>query len=103
MMIGFAVLWVKHPPKKINWIYGYRTRWSSKSDETWQFAHQYFASWWLSVGIVLSIMTVLLYLVNSSEQALVVLMYVQILMLLFPIIPTERALRRYFDEEGNRK
>lgn len=26
LMIVFGVLWKKHPPKSINWIYGYRTR-----------------------------------------------------------------------------
>lgn len=38
-MIIFGILWKSHPPKSINWAYGYRTSMSMKNNETWKFAH----------------------------------------------------------------
>jgi len=47
IMIGIGRIFVSHPPKKINGIYGYRTKRSMKNNETWRFAHHYCASYGL--------------------------------------------------------
>ena len=39
IMIGFGRGFMKHPPKTINMVYGYRTSMSMKNKETWDFAH----------------------------------------------------------------
>ena len=35
MMIVFGLIFLKNPPKEINWAYGYRTSMSMKNQETW--------------------------------------------------------------------
>ena len=43
LMIVIGLLWSKHPPKKINAFYGYRTQRSTQNQQTWDFAHRTFA------------------------------------------------------------
>ena len=40
-MIGFGLLFLKRPPKKINAIFGYRSMRSMRNEDTWRFAHQH--------------------------------------------------------------
>ncbi len=35
IFLWIGLLWEKHPPKKINWAYGYRKRRSSASQQAW--------------------------------------------------------------------
>lgn len=39
-LIAAALMYI-FPPKKINWLYGYRTVASMKSNERWEFAQKY--------------------------------------------------------------
>ena len=106
MMVGFGLLLMKNPPKKINSYYGYRTRRSVRSQETWDFAHYYFGKLWLVCGLVsLPISLVPLCLVlGKSEQVIsvagLIVLGIQTLLLLVTILLTERALMKNFDEVG---
>lgn len=106
MMVGFGLLLMKNPPKKINSYYGYRTRRSVRSQETWDFAHYYFGKLWLVCGLVsLPISLVPLCLVlGKSEQVIsvagLIVLGIQTLLLLVAILLTERALMKNFDEFG---
>lgn len=108
-MIGFGLLWRKNPPGKINMAYGYRTTWSMKSQETWDFAHKYAAKIWLNTGIPLAVISIALLLVfrNADKdklgQVVTIINAVQVIGLLLPIAPTEIALRNRFDKNGRRK
>ena len=109
IMVGFGLLWRKRPPRSINSLYGYRTSWSQKSKETWEFAHKYIAKIWLYIGIPLGVITIVLFFVfhNISDDALLEFIYaitfIQTIILLLTIIPTEIELRKKFDKNGNRK
>ena len=106
MMVGFGLLLMKNPPKKINSYYGYRTRRSVRSQETWDFAHYFFGKLWLVCGLVsLPISLVPLCLVlGKSEQVIsvagLIVLGIQTLLLLVTILLTERALKKNFDEFG---
>ena len=106
MMVGFGLLLMKNPPKKINSYYGYRTRRSVRSQETCDFAHYYFGKLWLVCGLVsLPISLVPLCLVlGKSEQVIsvagLIVLGIQTLLLLVTILLTERALMKNFDEFG---
>ncbi|MBE6050474.1 MAG: SdpI family protein [Clostridium sp.] len=41
---------VKHIPKNINGIVGYRTSRSMKNKDTWKFAHEYCGKLWVKFG-----------------------------------------------------
>ena len=106
MMVGFGLLLMKNPPKKINSYYGYRTRRSVRSQDTWDFAHYYFGKLWLVCGLVsLPISLVPLCLVlGKSEQVIsvagLIVLGIQTLLLLVTILLTERALMKNVDEFG---
>ncbi|WP_452597340.1 SdpI family protein [Pontimicrobium sp. MEBiC01747] len=48
-----ALITMKFPPKKINYIYGYRTKASMKSQERWDFAQKYSSKQLLFCGLFL--------------------------------------------------
>lgn len=106
MMVGFGLLLMKNPPKKINSYYGYRTRRSVRSQDTWDFAHYYFGKLWLVCGLVsipISLVPICLVL-GKSEQVIsvagLIVLGIQTLLLLVTILLTERALKKNFDEFG---
>ena len=107
MMIGFGLLFQKRPPKKINNLYGYRTRMSMKNEKTWVFAHQYAGRIWFYSGIAglcFSVITLFCFRHSSCfETVSAILMIAQLILLIGVIWPTERALRRTFDSFGNLK
>lgn len=109
VMIGFGRVFMKHPPKEINGIYGYRTSMSMKNKETWAFAHKYNGKLWYICGLVMLPVTIVVMLfVLGSDEGMVgmvggILCAVQTLLLIASIVPTERALREHFDAQGKRR
>ncbi len=107
VMIGFGIWLQKHPPEKINMVYGYRTKMSMKNMQTWKTAHLYFGKQWKRVGwcIVPATLGVMAGLYGQGENAVgiggAVLISAQMAALLLPIWMTERELRRKFDADGN--
>lgn len=109
LMLGFGILSLKRAPKKINFVYGYRTTMSMKNEDTWQFAHACFGKLWTRIGLILlpvSIMP-LLFVIGGDENKVGivggVVCTVQAVVLLGSIVPVEKALKRTFDRNGNRK
>ncbi len=109
MMIVFGLIFMKNPPKEINWAYGYRTSMSMKNQETWDFAHQYVGKIWFKWGIGVAVISVVVMLLVISKDTDTVgwvgggVAMVQILPLMGAMIPTEMALKRAFDKDGKRK
>ena len=109
LMIIFGLVFRKCPPKEINYIYGYRTPRSTKSQETWDFAHKYMGRLWLLFGIIILIPSIIgMVLVIGLDEDTVgytgmAITLIQLFVMMIPIIPTERALKKNFDENGNRK
>lgn len=109
IMIGFGGYFSNRAPKEVNGLFGYRTPRSMKNQETWQFAHHYSGKLMFRWGWVLLPLSVaaLLPFWGQSEDAVgmagAVICCVQIVPLLGVIAVTERALKRNFDDDGNRK
>lgn len=109
LMIGFGMLFYKNPPKKINSIYGYRTKMSSLNMETWNYAHYYFGKLWLRMGCwMLPVVALVMLPVFGKDENVVgmygsIIMTVQVIMLILPIVLTERELHRRFDADGKRR
>jgi uncharacterized membrane protein len=109
IMIGFGKYFTKNVPKEINNFFGYRTSMSMKNKETWEFAHHYCGKLWLSSGwkmVVPSFVAMLL--VIRKDEGVVgtlggILCVIQLVFLIGSIFPTEIALKKNFDENGNRK
>ncbi len=110
LMIALGVFFKRGGPKQINHLYGYRTHWSMLSEDTWHFAHRYSGRISLVCGCVclpLSVVAALCLLNQRSAilgTASAIILLVQVLTFVFAtVLPTECALRRTFDNKGNRK
>lgn len=110
VMVGFGAYFMRHAPKKINYVFGYRTARSMKNEDTWKFAHKLIGKIWLVCGTLLLVGGVVFFFVfasgkdeNAASIASLVILGVQLLVLMCSIIPTEIALKKNFDENGNRK
>lgn len=109
IMILMGKVFMKSAPKKINYIYGYRTDMSMKNKDTWEFAHKYIGKLWFYLGLLLVPITVIpmLFVIGGSEDVVgtvgSIICTVALIILIIPIIPTERALKKTFDKDGNRK
>ena len=108
-MIGVGAFFVKHAPSEINMVFGYRTRMATKNQDTWAFAHLYFGKLWRIIGQAMLLLSIIgmLILIGRTEHTVgvagSVIMGVQCVLLIVPVIPTEIALRKYFDQNGNRR
>lgn len=108
-MIFFGKAFSKKAPENINSIFGYRTNMSMKNQETWDFAHKYFGVLWLRAGLaILPFAVIPMLCVLKKDVGVIgvtgeVTALWELLAMLIPIIPTEKALRKNFDKNGNRK
>ena len=109
MMILFGYIFKNNPPKDINSIYGYRTSMAMKNMDSWKFAHRYFGKLWFVIGIIIlpvSIIPMFFFIKQSTDVvgiAGTIIEFIQIVVLLIPIYSTEKALKKEFDENGNRR
>lgn len=109
IMLVMGRVFTKSAPKEINCFYGYRTNMSMKNKDTWEFAHKFLGKLWFRLGWLLLPVTVIpmLFVMGKSEDTIgtvgTIVSFVDLALLMAPIIPTERALRKNFDKDGNRK
>ena len=108
-MIGFGRYFLKSAPKEINAVFGYRSSMSMKNKDTWAFAHHYCGRLWYCGGwMLLPVSVLVMALVAGKPQDVVgtaggILCEVQLIPLIGSIVPTEIALRKNFDKNGNRR
>ena len=109
IMIGFGKYFMKSAPGNINIVFGYRTSMSMKNQDTWEFAHEYCGKLWFKWGKITLILTVIamLFLLGKSVDTIGswggVICIIQLVPLIAVIVPTENALRKTFDKDGNRR
>ena len=107
-MIGFGRLFLRKPPRSVNGAFGYRTARSMKNRDTWEFAHRYCGRvWqhcgWALLGVAIPVMAAAGNDVSRISALGGGLCLVQLAVLVGSILPTERALKRTFDEHGRRR
>jgi len=107
IMFFIGIAWKKHAPKKINYIYGYRTKMSMKNADTWEFAHKYTGRLWYVLGGILTIITSIFILAfmnsESFEEIVLILNYANLAVLISSIFFVEIALKKNFDKQGLKK
>jgi len=109
IMILFGAVFKKTAPKKINYVFGYRTEMSMKNRDTWEFAHKYIGKLWFRLGLLLIPITVIpmLFVIGNSENVVatvgLIVSFVNTVTLIVPIFFTEKALNKAFDKDGKRK
>lgn len=109
MMYILGKVFVNHPPKDINGVYGYRTTRSMKNQETWDFAHEFCGRLWVKLGKLLVFVSIvpMFFVIGKSDNVIGVMGLIisgfQLVVMLGSIVPTERALKGKFDKDGNRR
>lgn len=109
LVILFGKLFAKKAPPQINHLYGYRTKMSRLNMDTWNYAHHFFGRLWFRMGCVMLPGTVFCMVLlygrdeNTIGTACSVLVAVQVVLLIVPLIRTERELHRIFDAQGRRR
>ena len=101
-MLILAFILYKFPPKKINYIYGYRSKRSMKNDETWKAANTYAGLLMLRLCIYCFFVPAFCY-VFLPEYNLLITIIVNTLLVISILYYTEKYLKKHFDENGNRK
>ena len=107
-MIYFGARFEKNAPKEINAAFGYRTTMSMKNKETWQFAHEYIGKLWKICGRLVLLVSVVVMFFSYGKDIIAVsiigglVCLIQIVIMICTMIPTETALKKNFDEYGNR-
>jgi putative membrane protein len=105
MVIVGRMMW-KHCPKHINGMLGYRTTRSMKNMDTWKFAHDYCGKLWWKIGWVMILPSALIHipLYHGDENTIGVaggiLVTIQCIILIVSVYPTEKALRKNFNDDG---
>ena len=82
---------------------------SMKNKDTWEFAHHYCGRLWLVLGMIMLPLSVIpmLFFINQDIDVVGIaggiIEGIQVVVLLISIFPTEKALKKTFDENGNRR
>lgn len=108
LMIVIGKVFINHPPKKVNGIYGYRTSRSMKNQDTWNFAHLYCGKLWWKIGWImlpLSVIGMLPAIGKNDNMAGgwgAAVITAECIVMLMTIFFVERALAKKFDIGRNR-
>jgi uncharacterized membrane protein len=110
LMVGIGFWFSKiKPTEEPTWALGYRTPMSTKNKDTWAFAHHYYGRLCKVAGLILlpvSVVAMLCVIGQDDDFVAIfgaVILCVALVAFIVPIIPTERALKRTFDEYGYRR
>ncbi|MDA0357304.1 MAG: SdpI family protein [Bacteroidetes bacterium] len=98
MLAGFIML--KFPPKKINSLYGYRTRSSMKNQERWDFSQKYSAIAMIKLAAILTLSSIIGLIYNPDGELRMFLgLGLMILMVVVLLIRVEKAIKNKFGNE----
>ena len=92
------------PPKKINFLYGYRTNSSMSSQEKWDFAQRYWAVLMAKSGVLMSILGLLISVLIEDQSIDIILSTPTLLIIVgFLFFKTERAITKKFGKNQIQK
>ncbi len=97
---GFIML--KKPPKKINHLYGYRTKSSMSSQEKWDFAQNYSSKEMIRQGVVIiGIGLIGIFIKLSEIISVFIALSLVIASVILLLYKTEKKLKQSFKENEN--
>lgn len=107
MIIGGRVMW-KHCPEEYNRHVGYRSGRSVINKDTWHFANENCGKRWYTIGCLMLIPTVLVQIPvygkdnDAVGSVSLIICIVECAVMLLSMLPTEKALKQTFNEDGTR-
>jgi uncharacterized membrane protein len=103
LMVLLGFIFKLFPSKRINDFYGYRTKRSKLSQDIWDEANSYSPMLMIGVGVITSVAQIVFYFALELETGVGAAAGLLVVLLLCTIPMTERHLKKYFDDQGNRK
>jgi len=101
-MLMVSFIFVKFPPKKINYIYGYRTKRSMANQEIWKVANTYSARLMVKIILISLVFPPVVYFI-FPEKTLLITIIIHTILLISTLYFTQKYLDTYFDKDGNPK
>lgn len=96
VIAGFILF--KKPPKKINQLYGYRTRLAMKSQEHWEFAQTFSARRMIIWGFFYTTTCLMPLFIQLDEKLEIGLAFILMLVfILIPVFETQNKLKKKFE------
>ncbi|MBO4981193.1 MAG: SdpI family protein [Lachnospiraceae bacterium] len=108
MILAGWYMW-KHYPKEINSVAGYRSGRSQMNMDTWKFANENCGTRWWKIGWIMLVPTIIVQIpfYGKSDDAIgwigLAICIIECTILVISTIPTEKALKNQFNEDGSRK
>jgi len=102
LMLVVAFISIKFPSKKINYMYGYRTRRSMANQEVWEVALKYSTRLMMRITLISLFFPPILYFLFPKYNLLITII-IHTVLLISTLYFTEKHLDIYFDKDGNRK
>lgn len=95
-----ALITLVFPPKKINYLYGYRTRASMKNQQVWDFSQRFSGIKMVQSGLVLIALSFLNVFINLNEGLQVGLGFSSVIIACaYLFFATESAIRKKFPND----
>lgn len=95
-LAGFVMY--KFPPKKINYLFGYRTVQSMKSQERWDFAQKHSAKEMMKLGLVLATLSSLAIVTNFDHYVdLIIGLSLMTVIVIILFIRVEKGIKARFE------
>jgi len=98
-----GTLVARHPPRKLNIFYGYRTRRSMLNQDTWTVANQFSTLMMIRVARPCILFGIVCSFLIPFPAILMVAAGATLVMVVMILVLTERRLISLFDRKGNRK
>ena len=102
LMLLISYIFAKYPPKKINDLYGYRTKRSMCNQDCWDFANRYSIRLIWKISLLTCVVQAIGVIILDEGVALLTATIVLVTTLIYSVYLTEKALKKTFDKEGNR-
>lgn len=105
MLIAGCMMY-KHTPHHGSVPFGYRSKASMRSPETWKFANEYCGKLWLRLGLALLLAVIAAFILmwNDGDDAVaktgVIIIVAETALMVVSIGPVEAALKKRFDKDG---
>ncbi len=101
-MLIISFIYFKYPPKKNNYLYGYRTKRSMQNNETWTFANKCAAKLLINFSIYSLFIPPFLYFLYP-ENNFIITIIIHTTLILSVLYFTELQLKIKFKKEENHK
>ena len=101
LVIGYMMLlW---PPKRINWFYGFRTKYSMRNRQTWRKGNLYYTKMIMGTGLMSIAIALACYYLLPFPVSLIIVVGFMIVMFMLSIQLTNDYLKRKFEEKYEEK